>query len=87
MLARHAGTVCIGVGDFARALGYYELALGADPGDPYLHLAIGDVHRRLGRRSEARSAFARSVELALQRGDEDAIKMGSEAGSALGDGD
>ena len=47
-LAKHAGAICIGVGDHRRALKYFESALIGEPDDSYVHLAIAGTARVLG---------------------------------------
>jgi tetratricopeptide (TPR) repeat protein len=82
-LARHAAVVSMTVGDLDVTLRYYEAALGADPNDASLHLAVGDVYRRQGRHGKARLAFARSLELGKQQASKDITTMASTALAAL----
>lgn len=79
LLARHAGVVCTGLNDLNRARRFFEVALGVDGQNAYLHLAYGDILRMLGERSSARPVFARALELANEQGIVDVIDMATQA--------
>jgi tetratricopeptide (TPR) repeat protein len=74
-IAPHAGIIASQLGEIHRAEGYYEEAAEADPSDPYHPLAIGTLQRGLGRRAEARAAFARCLDLANARGDTEIAEL------------
>ena len=84
-LARNAGIVCTGLGDPRRAIAYYEEAVSAAPEDAYLHLARGDLHRRLGEHDAAATAFALCLEQATEQGDLEMIDVASKAQAGLND--
>lgn len=83
VLARNAGVVCTGLGDFRRAIRYYEEALSSVPGDASLHLARGDLLRRLGEYDEAAGAFVRALEHAARQGDSEMMDIASKAKAGL----
>jgi Flp pilus assembly protein TadD len=78
-LAKHAGALSTQSGNYRAAALYYDEALTHEPADGYLHLAYGDVRRRLGHLSEARVAFERSLALATEQQDDDLVQMASRA--------
>ena len=49
--------------------------IAIEPDDAYAHLALGWIHRRAGRRAEARTALRRVLELAA----DSASRLGTEA--------
>ena len=84
-LARNAGVVCAGSGHLRRAIVYYEEALRTAPEDASLHLACGDLHRRLGEHDKAATSFAHSLEQATEQGDVEMIDMAAKAQASLHD--
>lgn len=83
VLSRNAGLICVNLGELRRGIAFYEDALAASPDDAYLHFAKGDAYRRLGELADAARAFARSAELAREKGDQDMVGMASNARAAL----
>ena len=79
LLAKPAGVLCEGMGNFEAALAFYERALAAQPEDAWLWIACAHLHKRLCDGRGARVAFARALELAEQQGDEDAAEIARNA--------
>jgi tetratricopeptide (TPR) repeat protein len=75
-LSRHAGVICDdGLNDLNRAKNYYEAALQYFAGDPYLHMALGEIHQRLGETDLASSYFDACYNLASEEGDSDLLEI------------
>jgi hypothetical protein len=69
VLAQHAATVAIGAGEVFRAVSYLKSAIAAEPGDAYLHLAIGAALEMTGDMESARQAFDHASKLGATQGD------------------
>ncbi len=78
-LAKHAGVVSSGLGELHRASAYFNEALAANLQDAHVCFATGDVLHRLGNSRDAGVAFARTLELATDQGDNDMIQMAKDA--------
>ena len=58
------GTIYYGLGDFARAASAYEGAILIRPLSAVTHRNLGDAYTHLGRREDARRAYAQAVKFA-----------------------
>ena len=78
-VARHAAVICESLGDFGRAIRYYEEAIAGDPEAALLHLAIGGVHAQRQAPDRARKNYRRCLSLAESAGDHDLAAVASGA--------
>jgi tetratricopeptide (TPR) repeat protein len=56
-------TVCMGLGDYERALPLYQQLLRETPQDPELHMSMGHVLKTLGRQEEAIQSYRAAAAL------------------------
>jgi len=72
-IAKHAGAICQGRGDFQSALVFFRKAISMSPDDPHLGLVLGQLLDDLGQTDEARRTLQRSVELLIKAKEDDVV--------------
>lgn len=82
-LARNAGVLRSASNNLRDALANFEEACRVAPDDPYLHLAVADVRRRLSEIPEAANSLRRSLKCAQAVGDSELAAAASRALSEL----